>query len=286
MNDKGHSVGSSQINDKASQRPSGPQAATSYVVCGVRIDGYSLEAAVRQVNAKASPKSVHLCNAYTLSLATRDRSYLAVLNSADLNFADGTPVAWIGRRLDPAMANNHVRGVDLMQACLDRGRATGVRHYLFGSTPETIELLQQRIVQRWPGALVVGAVAPPFGDLTDDDLVAAVEVMNQSAADVVWVGLGTPKQDVVVDRLLALGAPTSVAIGAAFDFIAETKAQAPLWVREHGLEWVHRLVTEPRRLWKRYLVGNSVFLWANIRSRPLVLPGPASAGAKLAEDPT
>ena len=286
MNDKGYSVGSSQINDKASWRPSGPHAATSYVVCGVRMDGHSLETAVRQVIAKASPKSVHLCNAYTLSLAVRDRSYSTVLNNADLNLADGTPVAWIGRRLDPTMANNHVRGVDLMQACLHRGRATGVRHYLFGSTPETIELLQRRIEQRWPGALVVGAVAPPFGDLTDDDLAAAAEAMNRSAADVVWVGLGTPKQDVVVDRLLALGAPTSVAVGAAFDFIAETKAQAPSWVREHGLEWFHRLVTEPRRLWKRYLVGNTVFLWANIRSRPLLLPKVTSARANVAERST
>jgi len=286
MNDEALSASPTPLNDQPSQRPSFRFNPTSYVVCGVRIDGHSLDTAVLQLNAKASPKSVHLCNAYTLSLATRDRSYLAVLNSADLNLADGTPVAWIGRRLDPAMANNHVRGVDLMQACLDRGRATGVRHYLFGSTPETIELLQRRIAQRWPGALVVGAVAPPFGDLTDGDLAAAAEAMNQSAADVVWVGLGTPKQDVVVDRLLALGAPTSVAIGAAFDFIAETKAQAPLWVREHGLEWVHRLVTEPRRLWKRYLVGNSVFLWANIRSRPLLLPRVTSAPATVAERPT
>ena len=268
MNAEALSANPTEVSNTASLRPMAPPDAISYVVCGVRIDGHSLETAVRLVNGKASPKSVHLCNAFTLSLAVRDRSYSTVLNNADLNLADGTPVAWIGRRLDPTMANNHVRGVDLMQACLERGRVTGVRHYLFGSTPETIELLQRRIEQRWPGALVVGAVAPPFGDLTDDDLAAAAEAMNRSAADVVWVGLGTPKQDVVVDRLLALGAPTSVAIGAAFDFIAETKAQAPLWVREHGLEWVHRLVTEPRRLWKRYLVGNSVFLWANIRIWP------------------
>ena len=149
-----------------------------------------------------------------------------------------------------------------------------MRHYLYGSSPDVVSALTGAIEVRWPGALIVGAESPPFRDLSDDDLDDAVRRFQDSKAQIVWVGLGAPKQDLVVARLAERSALTFIAIGAAFDFIAGTKRQAPRIMREHGLEWAFRLATEPRRLWKRYLVGNTVFVYRNLRSRPHVLLPP------------
>ena len=164
--------------------------------------------------------------------------------------------------------DGRVYGPDLMARCLDAGRPAGTRHYLYGGTEELLAKLESRILERWPGAELVGAEAPPFRDLSDHEIAAAAERMRESGADVVWVGLGTPKQDWAVDRLAVGGSARCVAVGAAFDFIAGTKRQAPAWIGRSGFEWLYRLLIEPRRLWKRYLVGNSVFVWRNIRCRP------------------
>jgi len=154
-----------------------------------------------------------------------------------------------------------------MGAVLDRGRRVGTKHYLFGSTPDVLAALQTAIARRWPGADIVGSESPPFRDLSHDQLRASVDRALAAGATVVWVGMGTPKQDLLIHRMAAMGDATFVAIGAAFDFIAETKTQAPRWMMKLGLEWLFRLVTEPRRLWKRYLVYNAKFLRLLWRSR-------------------
>ena len=154
-----------------------------------------------------------------------------------------------------------------MESCLREGRSVGLRHYLYGSTPEVLRDLHATISQQWPGCLVVGAESPAFGDLTDTDRASADVRFRVTEADVVWVGLGTPKQDFVVDRLAQSGAATFVAIGAGFDFLAGTKRRAPSWMQRAGLEWVFRLYSEPRRLWRRYLIGNLQFLVAVARHR-------------------
>lgn len=234
----------------------------------MRIDALDLASAVDAVLQGRPGGAVHLCNAYTLSLASRDAAFATVLNRGALNLADGTPVVWIGRRLGFGHLDRRVYGPELMAACLDRGRATGVRHYLFGSTSETLHALRTQIEHRWPGAEMVGYEAPPFRAQNDDEVAVSSRTMALARADVVWVGLGTPKQDEMVDRLARSGSATYVAVGAAFDFIAGTKRQAPRWMREHGLEWLFRLLIEPRRLWRRYFIGNTRFVWSNLRRRP------------------
>ena len=147
----------------------------------------------------------------------------------------------------------------------ERGVARGTRHYLYGSTEEVLSSLVSEIQRIAPGALIVGAESPPFRDLSDAELREVIVRIEAADVDVVWVGLGTPKQDYEVERMAAASATTFVAIGAAFDFIAGNKKRAPQWMQKSGLEWVFRLVSEPRRLWKRYLLGNARFLAAAVR---------------------
>ena len=212
---------------------------------------------------------VHLCNAYTLALAEERADVAAALDGQAANLPDGMPLVWWARRRGAPDAER-VYGPDLMAAALDLGRSTDLTHYLYGSTPEVLDALQSAIALRWPGARLVGTESPPFRDLTDAELEQSIRRAESAGARVVWIGMGTPKQDLLVYRMAAQSDLTFVAIGAAFDFIAGTKQQAPRWVMKIGMEWFYRLVTEPRRLWKRYLVYNAKFvrlLWKTRHQR-------------------
>ena len=233
----------------------------------------TIEDAVDRLIAGQARGAVHLCNAYTLSLASRDPSLVAQLNRGSLNVADGKPVVWIARHLGYKHMTRRVYGPELMERSLSSGIVSGTRHYLYGSTPAVLASLSTEIQRRWPEALVVGAESPSFGGMSESDIESAAQRFETAEADLVWVGLGTPKQDVIAAQLAQKSDLTFVAIGAAFDFIAGTKRQAPRMMREHGLEWLFRLASEPRRLWKRYLLGNAIFLFAVVRSGSWNQPG-------------
>ncbi|MBK9180789.1 MAG: WecB/TagA/CpsF family glycosyltransferase [Acidimicrobiales bacterium] len=227
--------------------------------CGVRIDALTHEAAVRAVLA-GGPRAVHLCNAYTLSLALDDAGLHAALDRGDLNLPDGMPLVWLGRRAGFEHLQTRVYGPDLMAASVDRGRVTGTRHFLYGSTPAVLDALAAALEARFPGARLVGHHSPPFRELTPAEEDGVTELVRATTPDIVWVGLGTPRQDLFVDRFRDRIGATLVAVGAAFDFLAGTKPQAPRVLQQAGLEWAYRLAREPRRLWRRYLIGNGVFL--------------------------
>lgn len=185
---------------------------------------------------------------------------------------DGTPLVWAARRAGLDI-EQRVYGPDLMRDVLDRGRAHDLRHYLYGSTPEVLADLEERLRSRLPGVAIAGTHSPPFRELTaaeEDEVVADI---LRSRAQVVWVGLGTPRQDDFVARMRDRLPVPLVAVGAAFDFHADRKPQAPRWMMDRGLEWLYRLLTEPRRLWRRYLIGNPIFLWGLSRGIDVV-PGP------------
>jgi N-acetylglucosaminyldiphosphoundecaprenol N-acetyl-beta-D-mannosaminyltransferase len=212
------------------------------------------------------PMDVHLCNAYTLALADRSEPYLDLLNESGLNLPDGISVAWANRlihwRKGAPLAR--VRGTDLFLDMFEAGSRHELRHYLLGSTPKVLTALVGNLGRLFPDAKIVGTESPPFRELTDTERDEQYERIQQSGAQIVWVGLGTPKQDVEVSdgaRRLPL---VFIAVGAAFDFVAGNKAEAPVWIQRSGFEWVHRLISEPRRLWRRYLFGNLGFLWALI----------------------
>jgi N-acetylglucosaminyldiphosphoundecaprenol N-acetyl-beta-D-mannosaminyltransferase len=247
----------------------------SYECCGVRIDAVPLDDAVDRVLAMAKSglaRTVHLCNAYTLSLAAHDEVYTHTLNKGDLNLPDGTPVAWVGRKLGYAQLDRATRGPDLMVETIRRGQALGVKHYVYGSSEDVVAKLAMEIQVFAPAARIVGVEAPPFRDLTADEADELAQRVRASGADIVWVGLGTPRQDRFVEQMRARLGTTLVPVGAAFDFIAGTKPVAPTWLQHTGLEWTFRLACEPRRLAKRYLVGNARFLRASRRSRLLPVP--------------
>lgn len=239
----------------------------SFLCCGVPITPVGPTAArdLLLASTHGQGRAVHLCNAYTLSLAVRDPEFRALLSAADLNFADGHPVAAVGRLRGHAEMDTRVYGPDLMLAVLDAGRAHNLRHYLYGGTAEVLNDLQERLVRRFPGLIVVGSESPPFRELTDLESAAMVQRIRAARADIVWVGLGTPRQDHFVARHAQTLQSTLVAVGAAFDFHAGHKRQAPAWMQRTGLEWCFRLLAEPRRLWRRYFVGNPVFLFGIAR---------------------
>lgn len=212
---------------------------------------------------------VHLCNAYTLALADDQAPLLDLLRHASLNFPDGMSVVWANRlrHRDTDLPGERVYGPDLFLDVMDIARTAGLRHYLLGATPDVVGSLRNELVQRFPGVEIVGAESPPFRPLTCDELAAQDDRVRGSGAHIVWVGLGTPKQDWECARLAGSLPVVCVAVGAAFDFVAGNKAQAPQWMQHNGLEWAYRLGSEPRRLWKRYLFGNARFVWAAARRR-------------------
>jgi N-acetylglucosaminyldiphosphoundecaprenol N-acetyl-beta-D-mannosaminyltransferase len=236
------------------------------IIAGTRADAARL---VLDLAAAPRPSGVdvHLCNAYTLALADADPSYRDLLRTAAANFPDGKSVVWANRfsHRDLDLPTERVYGPDLFLDVLRLGQAVGLRHYLLGSTPAVLSGLRARIGRLCPDADVVGTDSPPFRQPTPAELADQADRIRCSGAQVVWVGLGTPKQDWEAARLAA-GLPlVFVAVGAAFDFVAGAKRQAPLWMQRNGLEWAFRLGTEPRRLWKRYLFGNTRFLYAASR---------------------
>jgi N-acetylglucosaminyldiphosphoundecaprenol N-acetyl-beta-D-mannosaminyltransferase len=185
---------------------------------------------------------------------------MSLLNHSDINFADGHYVAMVGRWRGGKVMRERTYGPSLMQNAMDRGRSKGLRHFLYGSTPETIALLTEALTERLPGVQIVSAESPPFRPLTkreERDLVARVA---QAKPDIFWVGLGTPLQDRFVEQYGDRLNCTVVPVGAAFDFHAGTKATAPRFVQRLGMEWLFRFMNEPIRLWRRYLFGIPVFL--------------------------
>jgi N-acetylglucosaminyldiphosphoundecaprenol N-acetyl-beta-D-mannosaminyltransferase len=204
---------------------------------------------------------VHFANAYNVAIARGNSHYAHLLNSADYVFSDGVPITWVGKRAYPHLAAEwqRVYGPDVMTMTLERSQPDSPRHFLLGSTPEVLERLTQRIRARFPSANIVGTESPPFAPPTNAELQARDACITASGATHVWVGLGTPKQDYEVQRLANSIPVVALAVGAAFDFLAETTPQAPRWMQRSGLEWSYRFAREPRRLAKRYLWGNSVF---------------------------
>ncbi|MDN4472040.1 WecB/TagA/CpsF family glycosyltransferase [Demequina zhanjiangensis] len=231
--------------------------AATVSIGGVSISSATLEEAVDDalLHAKTHDGTcLRFTNTWCIVLADHDDEYRRVLNESGENFADGRPVAdAIAHRT--AASDCHVRGASFFECLLDKGREHGVRHFFYGADDLTLARLTRTINERYPGAIISGRLAPPFG--TAEEL-CATDLLDTIAAakpDVVWVGLGTPKQDHVATRISQELGVTTAAVGAAFDFLAGTKATAPLWMRRTKLEWLFRFGSEPRRLWRRYTFG-------------------------------
>ncbi|MCR2824244.1 WecB/TagA/CpsF family glycosyltransferase [Microbacterium sp. zg.Y909] len=211
--------------------------------------------------------NVRLANAYNVALADREPAYGNLLSGDGVNFPDGLPVVWAMRAQARQLAPERVRGPSLFASAMEAGVSQGTKHFLLGSTPETLSLLRQRLEKLHPGIRLVGSHSPPFAPVDPEYVRGCVDAVRGSGADIVWVGLGTPKQDALGTALATrIGMPT-VNVGAAFDFMAGTVKEAPRWVQNSGLEWLYRLASEPKRLWRRYFFGNARFLLVALRNR-------------------
>lgn len=195
------------------------------------------------------------------ALACHDSAELAgIVNGAGLAVPDGMPLVWVGKGGGKTV--ERVYGPDLMLEVCRQGVASGRRHFLYGGTPAVLEQLEKKLSAQFPGIVICGRHSPPFSDLSVDEKKEIAGLINAAKPDIVWVGLGAPKQVRWIGEFrAALDAPVLAGVGAAFDFHAGTLRQAPRWMMRCGLEWLFRLLMEPRRLWRRYLLGNPRFVF-------------------------
>lgn len=230
---------------------------------GLSILSTSLEDAVKTICTpiKGQGRAFHLVNAFTLTEAKRLPGLQSILKEDSL-LCDGAPLAFILSRRDHHVMQ--VRGADLMRNVLKES-PEHISHFFLGSTETVLEALLERAEKDNPEINISGSFSPPFQDGFSSSLPTWVNMLKKSKAQVVWVGLGTPKQDFIVHEIAKQIPITAVAVGAAFDYLAGTLAETPKFIQKIGLEWLYRLLKEPKRLWKRYLVGNPKFLLIAIK---------------------
>ncbi len=210
--------------------------------------------------ARREPHYVCVTGVHGVMESQRDPELRTIHNSAGLVTPDGMPLVWLSRaRGFRSVAR--VYGPDLMLRLCERSVAHAYRHFFYGGTEGVAPALAGRLSKRCAGLQVAGVHTPPFRPLTPDQDREIVDTINSTHPDIVWVGLSTPKQEVwMAAHAGRLAAPVLVGVGAAFDFHTGLKRQAPAWMQRSGLEWLFRLATEPRRLWRRYLVNNPSFV--------------------------
>ncbi|HEX8496609.1 MAG TPA: WecB/TagA/CpsF family glycosyltransferase [Actinomycetales bacterium] len=260
------------------ERPSTARAGTGDFA-GVPVTRTTLseacEEVIRTAKGDGSPTAFRLVNSYTFALADQMRPYHHLLRHHGVNFPDGRPLVQSLNALVPGAHDfEQVRGPSLFVECLDRGREHDVRHYFLGGTEQLLEALISECHRVFPGITICGSYSPAFRELTDDERAEQDAAILSTSPDIIWVGLGTPKQDFEAQRLTDAHDVTTAGVGAAFAFLAGAQLEAPQWLRDHSLEWCFRLWSEPRRLWRRYLFGNSRFVYLVVRSkfRPRLYP--------------
>jgi len=210
-----------------------------------------------------SPGYVCVCNVHTVMASSEDAELRDALMASSINVPDGQPLVWALNALGHSLPGR-VYGPELMARACARGAETGQRFYLYGGRNQgALVQLALNLRQRYPGVRIVGGYSPPHRPLTEEEQAAVAEEINHSRADVVWVGIGVPKQEKWMAQMRPrLEPPVLIGVGAAFDFHAGLVSQAPNWIQESGLEWAYRLAHEPRRLWRRYMRYNPRFVVA------------------------
>ena len=231
-------------------------------VLNVPVDVIDWQGAIDQIFEWASvreSKVVCICSVHSIVTARQNRAHAQNLMNADMVTPDGAPVAWtVKGKGHPDQ--ERISGPDLMLKACQRAAETGEKFFLYGGTPASLSRLEEALRAKFPKLNIAGAFSPPFRDLTGEEDAAIVEKINSSGAEIVWVGLGCPKQEAWMHAHRGRINAVMVGVGAAFDFHAGVIKRAPLWMQRSGLEWVHRMAQDPRRLVKRYLVTNTIFV--------------------------
>lgn len=231
-------------------------------VIGAPIDRLSFATAIELISTwsiQRESRYVCITNVHSVVTASEDGDFACILKAADMCTPDGAPVAWLMRKLGHK-DQVRVNGPDLMWKYCAHAQITGESFYLYGGEQKTLDALRVKLKECFPRLKIAGAFSPPFRQLTEQEDAEIIEQINVSGAGIVWVSLGCPKQEKwMFDHRGKINA-VMIGVGAAFDYHAGTIKRAPLWMQNNGLEWFYRLCSEPRRLWKRYLVTNTLFV--------------------------
>lgn len=224
----------------------------------------SMREVITQVNDWARhsdrARTVTFTNVHMVVEAALRPAFKDVLNDMDLNCPDGTPIFWLARRKHGHKASK-ISGPEFMPRFCEQSVALGLRHFLYGGGPGVAEDASATLAEKYPGIKIVGSYCPPFHKLNDEEQAEVAATINASGADVVWVCLGCPKQELWMNEMRdRLDAGVLLAVGQAFDILAGRTRRAPEFMSQNGIEWLYRLAKNPRRLWKRYLVTNLLFL--------------------------
>lgn len=194
--------------------------------------------------------------------AELDSEYRKILNNG-FCIPDGKSISVISRLTSARI--NQIRGVDFFYKIIDQGRRTGVRHFFYGTTSENLVKLSTELTAKFPGMIIAGTLSPSFGPLNTKEIQQDIKIIEQSNPDFIWVGMSSPKQDFVSMSLSSRLHQPVLAVGAAFDFASGAQKLAPKIATAIGAEWFFRFLSNPKRLWRRYLIGNLVFLFAVIK---------------------
>lgn len=232
-------------------------------VLGVGVHALTMRDAVDAIaSAVASRQKGYVCvaGAHGVMEARGNSSLARIFREAFLVLPDGMPTVWMGRSQGLLMAR--IFGPDLMLAVLWDDGTTQAKHYLYGGAPGVAEQLRQTLLAKYPGVRIVGRKCPPFRPLNHTEESELIDEVSRLQPDIIWVGLSTPKQErFMAEYLPRLATTLMIGVGAAFDFHTGRVKDSPTWVKQMGLQWLHRLAQDPRRLWRRYLLNNPPFAW-------------------------
>ena len=237
-------------------------AFVTYDVLGVPVSATTLDRACETIARWGGDdvgRMIFIRDVHGIMQAQGDPELMAMHRRAAMVTPDGMPLVWLGRRRGHPVGRTC--GPDLMERVLDQSRETGLKHYFYGGKPGVAARLRTGFQDRFPGLSVVGTDTPPFRPLSEAEVSHVADAIRHSGADVVWIGLSTPKQEHLMQALVDRVGCTLIGVGAAFDFHVGAVRRAPHWMQSSGLEWSWRLASEPRRLWRRYLIMAPMFVW-------------------------
>lgn len=236
---------------------------SSYDVLGIPISATTLDTASRAIHGWAKDdisRFVFIRDVHGVMQAQSDPELMRLHRDAAMVTPDGMPLVWLGQLSGSPVSRTC--GPDLMEKVLKDSAQSGLTHFFYGGKPGVAEALQEAFQSRFPTLKIVGTDTPPFRPLTPAELKSVAKEINDRGADVVWIGVSTPKQEFLMRDLVPLTSATFIGVGAAFDFHTNNVKRAPKWMQRSGLEWSWRLASEPKRLWRRYLIIAPHFVWS------------------------
>ena len=264
---------------------------------GISIEALNMELTLKRISGELElRRKGYICMAgvHGIMEAHRNAELAAIYAGSSITVPDGTPTVWVGR-WEGHKAMQRVAGPDLMLEVFRRKQFAAYTHFLYGGEEHVAEELRERFTQRFPWARIVGTYTPPFRDLNAEEEESLIARIRELKPDIIWVGISTPRQERFMHRYLhRLDTTLMFGVGAAYDFHTGRIQDAPQWIKTIGMQWLHRLLQDPRRLWKRYLRNNPAFMWhialqlSGLRQYPATrlayLPAPLESDHALQTD--